>query len=312
MARAQGARSQLAAAFETTYGTAPATGFSRLPFASETLGSEQPLLENELLGYGRDPLAPIKDVVTTSGSIVVPIDVAAFGFWLKGAFGDPVTVDGPPAVHTFQSGAWDLPSLSIEKAMPEVPYFPMFTGAVVDKLSWTMARGGQLTATVDLIAQGETPATVSNAGSVADIPVQRFGNFNGQIKRGGTVLANLITADIAYGNNLDPVEVIRADGKIDGVDPSMAMLSGRLTSRFADTVLIDQATAGDPCELVFAYSLSASAKFTFTAHAVYLPKPKVTIDGPKGVQVTFDWQAAMADVPGRMCTAVLTNTVEGY
>ena len=60
MARAQGARSQLAAAFETTYGTAPASGFMQMPFASASLGAEQPLLASELLGYGRDPLcAPL-------------------------------------------------------------------------------------------------------------------------------------------------------------------------------------------------------------------------------------------------------------
>lgn len=48
---AQGARSQLAAAFETVYGQAAASGFVKLPFASITLGSAQPLLASELLGY---------------------------------------------------------------------------------------------------------------------------------------------------------------------------------------------------------------------------------------------------------------------
>lgn len=59
-----------------------------MPFAR---GSEQPLLESELLGQGRDPLAPIKDAVTADGDVVIPIDVEAFGFWLKAAFGQPVT-----------------------------------------------------------------------------------------------------------------------------------------------------------------------------------------------------------------------------
>ena len=91
MARAQGARARMALAFETTYGTPPASGFTRMPFASTTLGAEQPLLNSELLGYGRDPLAPIKDAVTADGDVVVPIDAEAFGFWLKAAFSDPTT-----------------------------------------------------------------------------------------------------------------------------------------------------------------------------------------------------------------------------
>ena len=61
MARAQGARAQMALAFETVYGTAPASGFTKMPFARTMLGAEQPLLGSALLDYGRDPLAPIKD-----------------------------------------------------------------------------------------------------------------------------------------------------------------------------------------------------------------------------------------------------------
>ena len=52
MARAHGARALMALAFETVYGTAPATGYRTVPFASTTLGSEQPLIASELLGQG--------------------------------------------------------------------------------------------------------------------------------------------------------------------------------------------------------------------------------------------------------------------
>ena len=53
MAGAQGARAQMALAFETIYGTAPVGGYTRVPFASITLGSGQPLISAELFGYGR-------------------------------------------------------------------------------------------------------------------------------------------------------------------------------------------------------------------------------------------------------------------
>jgi len=70
----------MALAFETTYGAPPVGGFTKMPFASTSLGAEQPLLNSELLGYGRDPLAPIKDAVTAHGDVVVPLDAEAFGF----------------------------------------------------------------------------------------------------------------------------------------------------------------------------------------------------------------------------------------
>ena len=310
MARAQGARAQMALAFETVYGTPPVGGFTKMPFASTTLGAEQPLLNSELLGYGRDPLGPIKDAVTADGDVVVPIDAEAVGFWLKAAFGDPVTTGTGPWTHEFRSGAWVLPSLSIETGMPEVPRFAMYSGCVLDQLSWQMQRSGLLTATARLVAQGETVGTVSSAGTPAPIDLKRFGHFNGAITRNGTALGNVVSAQISYANNLDRIETIRADGRIDGADPSIAALTGSIEVRFADSTLVTQAMDGEACVLEFSYALPSGESFTFTVHAVYLPRPRIEISGPQGVQATFDWQAARDSVVGRMCTATLVNDVE--
>lgn len=52
MARAHGARAQMALAFESVYGTAPASGYRTVPFASTTLGSEQPLIPRNCWARG--------------------------------------------------------------------------------------------------------------------------------------------------------------------------------------------------------------------------------------------------------------------
>jgi len=312
MARAQGARAQMALAFETTYGTPPASGFTRIPFASTSLGAEQPLLGSELLGYGRDPLAPIKDAVTADGDVVIPIDAASIGFWLKAAFGAPTTAGTTTKTHTFQSGNWNLPSFAIETGMPELPRYAMYAGCKLDSLSWQMGRAGLLTATASVVAQGETIATTSAAGALADLTLTRFGHFNGSIKRNSQPIGNVVTADINYANNLDRIETIRSDGKIDGADPSVAALTGNIVVRFADQTLVTQAINGEACTLEFDYTLLGGVGLKLTAHAVYLPRPRVEISGPQGIQATFDWQAALAADPGRMCTVVLTNSLAGY
>ena len=312
MARAKGARAQMALAFETVYGTPPAGGYTKMPFASTTLGAEQPLLNSELLGYGRDPLAPIKDAVTADGDVVVPIDAEAFGFWLKAAFGDPVTTGTGPWTHEFRSGAWTLPSLTIETGMPEVPRYAIYSGCVLDQLSWQMQRSGLLTATARLVAQGETVGTVSSAGTPAPIDLRRFGHFNGSITRNGAALGNVVSAQITYANNLDRIETIRADGMIDGADPTIAALTGQIEVRFADSTLVQQAISGTPCALQFAYELPSGQSLTLTAHAVYLPRPRIEISGPAGVQASFDWQAARDPITGRMATITLTNDIESY
>lgn len=312
MARQTGARTQMALAFESVYGTSPASGYRIVPFASTSLGAERPLLENEMLGFGRDPLAPQRDAITANGDVAIPIDVENLGLWLRGAFGSPVTTGTTPKVHTYNSGSWTLPSMSIEVAMPEVPRFAMYAGCMVNTLSWSMQRSGLLAGTVGLVAQKETVATTTAAGTPTSLTYTRFGHFNGVIERDGSALGSIISADINYSNNLDPVEIIRADGNVDGFDPMLTSLGGTLVARFDSATLITQAINGAPCELKFAYSLGANAMFELTAHAVYLPQPRTPVEGPGGVQVSFAWQAARATSPARLCTAVLTNTVASY
>lgn len=314
MARAQGARAQMALGFESTYGTPPAAGgFWRMPFATSNLGAEQPLLASELLGYGRDPLPPVKDAITADGDVVVPIDARFLGVWLTALFGAPTTTGAAaPFTHTFHSGGWSVPSFAVEVGMPDVPYFSMCRGCVANSISWTMNRAGLITASVNVIAQGETVGSASAAGTLADLPLTRFGAFNGAVRRNGLQLGNIVSAEISYANNLDRIETLRNDGMIDGADPSQAALTGSIGVRFADATLLAQATAGAPCELEFEYRIDAAASFVLTAHAVYLPKAKVALDGPGGVQTSFAWQAARDAVTGRMATAVLVNDQASY
>jgi hypothetical protein len=162
------------------------------------------------------------------------------------------------------------------------------------------------------VAQGETIGTSSSAGTLAALDLVRFGHFNGAITRNAVPIGNIVSADINYANNLDRIETIRADGKIDGADPSIAALTGSVAVRFADQTLVNQAINGEACELEFSYTLATGESLTLTAHAVYLPRPRIEIAGPQGVQATFDWQAATDAVAGRMCTVTLVNDVETY
>jgi hypothetical protein len=183
----------------------------------------------------------------------------------------------------------------------------MYAGCVVDQLSFQMQRAGLLTATARLVAQGEALAATTGAGTPAALDLLRFGHFNGTVTRNGTALGNLVTAEVTYANNLDRIETIRADGRIDGADPGMAALTGRMEVRFADQVLANQAIAGDACAIELGWVLPSGESLTFTIHAVYLPRPRVEVPGPQGIQATFDWQAAVDPALGRMCTVTLVN-----
>lgn len=313
MARAYGANVQLLGKFESAYGTPPAGNYIQLPFVSSDLGSEQGLIASDLLGQGRDPSQPIRDVIRVEGNIVVPVDLRNFGHWLKALLGAPTTAeDDDLYTHAFVSGLAALPSLALEVGMPDIPAYFMSSGIRANSLQLSFSRSGAANATINCIAQGETRAGSSAGGTPTSASLTRFNQFQGSVKKDGVQLGNVTGAQLTYSNNLERIETIRSDGKIDGVDPTIAALTGNIDVRFADTALIDAATNNTPIELEFAYVINEDFALIFTAHEVYLPKPKLSVTGPGGIQATFDWQAAKASSPARMLTVTLSNDVESY
>ena len=312
MSRAYGANALFLAAFESAYGVPPAPGFVKFPFVSSSLGSEQGLIDSDILGQGRDPAAPSRDVIKVEGDVVAPVDLRYFGHWLKALLGPPATSGTGPYDHVYGSGAMALPSLAVEIGMPEVPAFFLIGGVRLNSLQMNFQRSGHANATFNAIGQGESRNNTSQGGVPATLPFKRFGQFQGQVKLDGAALANLTGANLTYTNNLERIETIRSDGKIDGADPTIAALTGAIEVRFADTALLDKATSGDPVALEFAYVISATEKLVIEAHEVYLPKPKRAISGPGGIQASFDWRAANNTAAGRMMTVTLTNDVETY
>ncbi|MDP3405049.1 MAG: phage tail tube protein [Brevundimonas sp.] len=106
MARARGANGLVAGAFSTTgYAGIPTSGFRLLPVVSLDLGEDQGIMEDDLLGLGRDPQDGGDDVIVNEGQAVVPVDLRNFGFWLKLMLGAPTTGDGIAAFGSISFSA---------------------------------------------------------------------------------------------------------------------------------------------------------------------------------------------------------------
>lgn len=312
MARAYGSSAMLLVAREDVYGQATTSGYYRMPFNRCSLGAEQGLIDDPVLGQGRDPLAPLRDAITDDGDLVVPVDLRHLGIWLTGLLGDPVTTEDDGVFsHVFVSGQEALPSYTVEVGMPQVPAFFRHAGLVVGALALEFQRSGAAAATLQCVAQGEERFGASQGGTPATLAFSRVSQFQGSISRAGSPIANLTAGSLSYSNTLERIETIRADGKIDGADPTVAALTGRIDVRFADTALVDFATDGTPVDLAFAYQFAAALSVTFEAHEVYLPKPKLAIEGPGGVQASFDFQGARNEAVGRMLTVTLINDLDG-
>ncbi|WP_096701328.1 phage tail tube protein [Magnetospirillum sp. 15-1] len=315
--RAYGADCILLAAFETAYGTPPADGYGRLSFKESSLGAERPLGSDPLLGQGRDAQDPFYEAVKDEGDIGVPLDVRALGFWLKGLFGAPATADNGDGTfdHVFTSGG-TLPSLAIEIGHVQLaaPKFFRHGGAKLDKVSFDMARSGAANATISVIAQGETEAAATIDTTPSTFALKRFSQGSGTIRVGGSQLANVVGGKMAFSNNLERVETIRADGLIDGVDETEATAEGSVDIRFGiDTTLTAAIAAESPVAMEYGFTIPGSVfALTFHLPRVFLPKKKQEIKGPGGIQASYDWRAARDPVAGYLLRVTLVNDVTGY
>lgn len=318
MARARGANTKAFATFEAaaTPGAIPAPGASwfGLPIVTHNLGEERPLIADDTLGQGREVQDPTQDVATNAGDVTVPVDVRNFGKWLKLFFGAPVTAAGTGSqkVHTFTSGAQALPSMSIEFGQPDVPAYSTQYGARGSQLKIGLARSGLLNATCSLICIGETDIDVTSdagAAAVAASQLLRFPQATGSVVKDGVQLGSVIAADFTFSNNLDPVETIKADGRIEDSDPGQVMMMGSVTVLFKDTALVAASRANTPMELDFGWT-NGPHSLVFQVPRVFLPPVKRPITGPKGIQQQFNWQASGA--LGASVVAKLTNDVASY
>ena len=315
--RALGADVQLLADFESVYGTPPGPGsYRRLSFRDTTLGSVRPLGYDPLLGQGRDAQDPYYEAITDDGDITVPIDVEGFGWWLKLLFGAATTTGvGDPYSHAYTSGGV-LPSAAMDVGHVRLttPRFELHQGVKAGSLAFDMARTGPANATIGLIAQGETnPASAADASPTA-YALTRFNRGRGTIKLGGASIANVTGGRFNFSNGLEPVETIRDDGLIDGVDEGEAMAEGSITVRFGtDTTITDAVDAETPVALEYAFTRPGipERSVTFALPRVFLPKVRGEIRGPGGIERTYDWRAAKDDTAGHLLQVTLVNNLPG-
>ncbi len=315
--RARGSNARVVTAFEATPGTSPAAGaaWHTAPFVSHTLGEERPLEEDDLLGQGREMQDPTEGVATNDGDIIVPVDVRNFGRWLKLFFGNPLSAGTPEDgyTHTFKSGAQTLPSISIEVGSPEVPAYSVNRGCRGNTMRIQMARSGKLNATLGLICIGETdPANASAGGpNPTTLPTTRFPNATGSVKRNGQLLGSVVGASFTFSNQLEKVETIQPDGRIEDSDPGMAMMTGDLTIKFAtrDLLLAASTSPPTPMEISFGWTVG-NFTLLFTLPRVFLPKPKRPISGPGGIQAQFNFQTSGAN--GNAVIVTLKNDKDAY
>jgi hypothetical protein len=170
---------------------------------------------------------------------------------------------------------------------------------------------GAATATFGLLGQGSVRTGATSGGTPTSAAYTAFNKAQGSITRSSVALAQVTGARLTYANGMEAVRTIRADRRVEGVDPGIARCTGQITVRFENTTLLAQAQAGTSAEFALAFTIDANRSLTITLHEVYLALAKTPIEGPAGVEASFDFRAAFNATATRMMTAVLRNQQAG-
>lgn len=318
MPTARGARTILLCKQEVIYGINPGgSDWVQYPFIPPLdLGGTQALLPSPVIGLsaGRDPADPFYDAVTADGSLSIPVDLSAIGFWLKMLFGSPVTTGTTNFVHTFRSGsATPLPSFSCEVGYPDVPTYVLMTGCKVGSLSVQQAPTNRPQATVSILGQDATRSGTSvDAVPTLQTGYQQFNNFQATISRNNVALGYVTGATFNFSNGLEAIRDIGSGNNIREALEQDTAVSGTLNVRLSETTLLTDSEGTAPVELDMLWTIDANRSIEFTVPRAYLPRRKATVQGRAGVDVTFDFTASFDATAGCAFQAVLRNQTASY
>lgn len=313
---AAGSAARLALAFESTYGVNPGSGFQYIPAINYDLAENQPFLAPDLIGQGRAPGRPERDVAEAGGRPTVPIDARNSGFWLKALIGAPTTSGTNPYTHTFESGKDTLLSMSIEEQHPDIatPEYHLAVGVMLNGLTFRAEPRGRASFDLDLLAQSKTRALTTGAGTPATEAVTRFGQIHSFIKLDDVDLGKIVSCNIPFTNNLDINRYVGGGGAIGDIIPGLEGLQGEIEARLHPGLsdIWTHAAANTVFKLEVGYSIDANTSITFEMGQVEITKPRKTIAGPGGVEVRYPFAASSDGASIKTLKVVLVNDVASY
>ncbi|MGI9499867.1 MAG: phage tail tube protein [Geminicoccaceae bacterium] len=312
MAVATGANAKIALAYESTFGTSPASGYFQLPFITFAHGQSQNLLEDDTIVVDRDPQRPGRGVIDASGTTRVPLDFRGIGYWLKLFMGDPVTTGSDPFTHVFSSGAASLPSASIEQQHPDVPAFFLHNGVQANAWTLQIQAEGLVEMSINLIGSASPSSGTTGAGTPSVITPVRFNQFQGTIDRDSSPLGKVLRATLPFTNNIAVSRYVNDAGAVGDIDPGRTAANGEVTVRFDDLTLFAAAEAVTALELDLTWTISVGASsINFNLPQIDLGNAPAPIEGPGGVQATFPYQASRT-AGEQMLDVTLINDIASY
>lgn len=310
MTQQRGANVDVVIGFETTFGTAALIGL-QMSVNSIDIKPAQTINTAQTLQGNRNPVQPFRGNKDVNGTIVLPVDSAAFWYWFKAMFDDPVTTGTGPYVHEYKVPTTQ-PSITIEEQFEDLatPQYFQYLGCKVSSFSIDVGGDGELVATIGIVGSNYAIDTSTCfTTSITAVAIDRVSNFQAALTEGGSSLSNGTNLSISLDMGLDlDTFVIGGSGIRGEMAEGIVGVAGSLTTLFEDIVLLNKAIN----------STESSLKLTITdgtyifeleiqelEYAVTAP----SVDGPQGLKAALSFQGFYAN--GSETSAIVARLTNG-
>lgn len=314
---ARGYRSKMLVGMETEFGKLPADAKGwEVPFNTESLTISRAKNTAATLRGTRNPAEPFDGNTSVDGDLVVPVDTSTFGLWLSLLFGAPSSKaqegDTGLYTHTFASGE-ELPSFWLEtRIATKTPIYKRSLGCKINTLALEAGGDGELTATLGLMAAGQTQESTAAVAVPEEMPFNRLANFQAQLKVDGEVTGNAMSFAVNLDNALDgEVRLLAGQGFRADLPEGLMAVSGTMKVMVTDGDLYAKALASTPLNLELSFT-KGDESLTIKLPKVQLQVTGPVVDGPAGLKMSWNWQAYSVQPEDAAMTVELVNTLADY
>jgi hypothetical protein len=240
---AQGARSRLTIAPETTFGvtTTPVVA-KTLPYRSHSLDLTKERIQGTDILSDRMAFVDRHGNRVVGGSLEVDLRRGDYDKLLESAFFNTFNVSNQLLIGTSPQ------FFSLEDAALDITQFRRYTGCVVNTATFSIAPNQMVQTTFDIVGRDMAQAQSSfDASPDAPSVYQPFDSFNGVLLEGGITtnsdLCIVSALQFSISNDVSPAHVILcADNtsRAAQMQYGMATVEGTMTVYYEDETLIDK------------------------------------------------------------------------
>jgi len=283
-----------------------------IPFVTNTLSSEQGIIESNTILDTRNPQMPGEGQVNVTGDITVELDPLSHARLIYLTLGGYSVSGTGPYTHTIGVGSV-VPSFVAETRFSDgegYTRYSLFDGCKINQWQINVRVNSFIESTFSVIGSDETFGSSEYDNSPDSFGFAGFTSYNAILKIGGNPVASVTEATATVVNNLDEnTFTVSGDHVRTSLPAGRLAVTGSFTAQFTQGMetYIDMARNFTETSLLLEFlrgsgdGSAGNEYLGISFHEIKLQRPRKEINGPQGVFLTFNFSAYVDD---DCCSAV--------